>query len=441
MNNVIDQYNNTGVTRYPITFEYDRESQVSVRTFDETTNEYIPVTDWEFDGNTAIQFTGAVPDTFQIVRTTDISQSYGPSKYSVFVQGSAIKASELNGNLELLRLAIEESGGLIDNLEQDLTDLNNKLDQEIIDRENGDQALQDQIDQEIIDRTNGDLNLQNQIDSIENNINQIESGSLDSRYVEVGGDTMTGVLSMSSQQIKQVQDPTDDGDAVNLRTLKEYLGISDGNEQFFSFDRESFTAIQSQSEVVSTLDLIGRDFIYLNGKLLNRNVDYLVAADNHTVTFSDVLMEDDFISIVNFTPNSFISRETIPVTSIENNFVTSLVAGFGNLNITVNGVHLLPGDRDYGMITDNRWLFTHPLQINDVLHVYQCDFRRNIFLGALGQTEFEISSINSFTPGTELVLLNGCLLEPTTHYTTDGTVTTLTTGCNVSDYVAILTPF
>ena len=101
MNNVIDQYNNTGVNTYPITFEYDKRDQVSVRTYDDSKNEYVQVTAWEFDGNTGIRFTGTVPDTFEIVRTTDISNSYGSSKYSVFVQGSAIKASDLNGNLEL----------------------------------------------------------------------------------------------------------------------------------------------------------------------------------------------------------------------------------------------------------------------------------------------------------------------------------------------------
>ena len=111
MSNVAVSYNkNSRTNTYAITFEYDREEQVSVRTPDlDNAPEYIDVTNWEFDGPTNIKFIGDVPDTFEIVRTTDISQSFGPSKYSVFVQGSSIKASDLNGDLELLRLAIEEN--------------------------------------------------------------------------------------------------------------------------------------------------------------------------------------------------------------------------------------------------------------------------------------------------------------------------------------------
>ena len=108
LSNVLVQYNNTGATTYPITFEYDERSQVSVKEFDEASNSYIDFTDWEFNGVSEIRFTNGTPSNFAILRTTDISNSYGAAKYAVFAQGSAIKASDLNGNLELLRLRIEE---------------------------------------------------------------------------------------------------------------------------------------------------------------------------------------------------------------------------------------------------------------------------------------------------------------------------------------------
>ena len=105
---VILEYFNTGIDRYPVTFEYDDVDQVVVRAWDPLTNEYIsPMVrgvDYVFDGPTTIVFTGTPPDQFVILRNTDISQSYGTSRYSVFAQGNAIRASDLNGNLELLRI-------------------------------------------------------------------------------------------------------------------------------------------------------------------------------------------------------------------------------------------------------------------------------------------------------------------------------------------------
>ena len=72
-----------------------------------TANEYDVVTNWEFDGATFIKFTGEVPDNFEILRVVDISRPWGESKFSQFQPQSAIKAVDLNGNLELLRQAIE----------------------------------------------------------------------------------------------------------------------------------------------------------------------------------------------------------------------------------------------------------------------------------------------------------------------------------------------
>ena len=106
--NVRVAYSNTGDTIYPITFEYDLREQVQVRSLREgTENEYDVVTNWAFDGDTFIKFAGEVPENFEIIRVVDISQPYGQSKYAPFEKQSSIKADDLNGNLELLRQAIE----------------------------------------------------------------------------------------------------------------------------------------------------------------------------------------------------------------------------------------------------------------------------------------------------------------------------------------------
>ena len=98
-------------------------------------------------------------------------------------------------------------------------------------------GLVSSLSSEIIDRIDGDQNLQDQIDDIESNIDDIEAdiddinnGSLDSRYVEVGGDTMTGALSMSDNYIHRVKDPVLPKDAVNLSTLNSALDNVPGGD-------------------------------------------------------------------------------------------------------------------------------------------------------------------------------------------------------------------
>ena len=491
-NDVINEYTNSGSDRYSITFEYDRPEQVTVRTYNSDTNEYEDVTDWVFDGATAIRFTGVVPDTFEIVRVTNISQSYGESRYAVFQQGSAIKAGDLNGNLELLRLAIEENANELDGQQDQINDLNDEIDR-----------LDGRIDQEIIDRENGDQNLQDQIDDIETNIDQIEAGSLDGRYVNVTGDTMTGSLSMSNnkidnlanptldqdavnlrtleakilelqnnlnslldgryvnvigdtmtgvlrmskQQIKDVQDPTADLDAVNLRTLKLYLGLDpdpDPDDDVYEFSRFDFTASGGETSVTSTLTLNpNKEFVYINGVLLNPASDYLVNVDNSTIDFTDiVLFNGDKVSIINFTANSVIGRETITVNSDEVRYTTSLAnLDQSDLNVTINGVLLLPSDIDYGMVNASTFILSYPPSDGDILRVYNADCVRTNNTANTGDILFGVSEANAFTDGNELVFLNGKLLTPTDDYTvSSGRFINLTSPANQGDSVLIITP-
>ena len=206
-------YNNTGISRYPVTFEYDEEDQVVVRSWDSLTNQYTGVlnqgTDYVFDGPTNIVFLIPVPEKFTIFRQTRINQSYGTSRYSAFQQGNAIRASDLNGNFELLRLAIQENIGNIDDNDTDLTDLTNAL------------------NQEITDRTEGDANLQSQIDDIETDVNNIQTGKVNSvtgtaPVVSSGG--LDPVISMPAASSSQ------DGymSAADKRKLDAALDNGDG---------------------------------------------------------------------------------------------------------------------------------------------------------------------------------------------------------------------
>ena len=161
-NDVINEYTNNGSTNYAITFEYDQESQVKVRTYDTTTNEYTYVTDWQFNGATAIQFTNinVVPASFQIIRETNISQSFGTAKYSTFVQGGAIRASDLNGDFELLRQSIEEGHDTADDQQDQINTINDEID-----------SIQDNIDE-----------IETDIDNIESELSTFEND-----YVNTSG--------------------------------------------------------------------------------------------------------------------------------------------------------------------------------------------------------------------------------------------------------------
>ena len=371
-NDVINEYTNSGSDRYSITFEYDRPEQVTVRTYNSDTNEYENVTDWVFDGATAIRFTGVVPDTFEIVRVTDISQSYGESRYAVFQQGSAIKAGDLNGNLELLRLAIEEGANDNDSQQDQINDLNDEIDR-----------LDGRIDQEIIDRENGDQNLQDQIDDIETNIDQIEGGSLDGRYVLKAGDTMTGPLSMSRNKITNVGDPSEDLDAVNLRTLTDFIDSSpddpDGNKP--SYTRYSITATGGETDITVPIFIRGGELVFINGAQLTRDVDY-DTPDTISVVLAQPLLAGDVFDLY--------CVNTLKIVEVP-------LGDTGNLPVV-----------------------------------------RENWVASQGDTTFTLEGGVRYTPGKEQIYLNGSLLKRDIDYT--GNVPTtfvLTQGANEGDEVEL----
>ena len=371
-NDVINEYTNSGSDRYSITFEYDRPEQVTVRTYNSDTNEYEDVTDWVFDGATAIRFTDVVPDTFEIVRVTNISQSYGESRYAVFQQGSAIKAGDLNGNLELLRLAIEEGANELDDQQDQIDDLNDEIDR-----------LDDRIDQEIIDREEGDQNLQDQIDDIEINIDQIEGGSLDGRYVNITGDTMTGSLSMGNNKITNVSDPSADLDAVNLRTLTDFIDSSpddpDGNKP--SYTRYSITASGGETDITVPIFVRGGELVFINGAQLTRDVDY-DTPDTVSVVLAQPLLAGDVFDLY--------CVNTLKIIEVP-------LGDTGNLPVV-----------------------------------------RENWVASQGDTTFTLEGGIRYTPGKEQIYLNGSLLKRDIDYT--GNVPTtfvLTQGANEGDEVEL----
>ena len=113
--NAITSYTATSSKIYTIGFTYEDPTEVKVRT-QEDDGTYSAVTNWDFNGTSQIEFTGTVPTTFDIYRTTDISRSYGTPAYAVFRAGSQLDASDLNQSFELLRRGIEENTANLEKL-------------------------------------------------------------------------------------------------------------------------------------------------------------------------------------------------------------------------------------------------------------------------------------------------------------------------------------
>ena len=137
--------------------------------------------------------------------------------------------------LNLLRLAIEENGGLIDNIQDDINDINTEID-----------GIQDQID------------------------------GLDALYVNVTGDTMTGALSMSDNFVRQVKNPVLAKDAVNLEYLQARIDeLPTGNLETPPYFRHTIVVESVGTDFPFDVSRItvGKEYVFLNGTYLSRQ-DY-----------------------------------------------------------------------------------------------------------------------------------------------------------------------
>lgn len=113
------------VTDYTITFSYDSTDTLDVVTYNASTRNFDNVDSsyYSITGNTySITTTPALhPDNWYVVRRSALQQSFGSPKFATYNQGSAITASNLNGDFELLRRSIES----LDNFNDLVLDLAN----------------------------------------------------------------------------------------------------------------------------------------------------------------------------------------------------------------------------------------------------------------------------------------------------------------------------
>ena len=371
-NALVDYTSDGSQLRYSFPFEYIEPSEVEVLKWNEETNNWDAMaidTDWVFVNATTIELKSAVPvnvedperATIRIMRCTDLDSM------SQFQRGSNIRADDLNDNFDKAKLGIEELRSRIcalqdDNadIEQDIEDLEDRVD-DIEDRLDVIDGRLDGHDQDI-------ANINEEIEAIKDRLDAIENGSLDGRYVLKAGDTMTGPLSMNkTNKIINLADPSDDMDAVNLRTLTDFLDDDaadpDGNRP--SYTRYSYTASGGETGITTPAFARGGELVFINGAEQTRDIDY-DTPNIVRIEFAMPLLKGDVVDLY--------SVNTLKI-----------------VEVPVGDNANLPVVREY-------WTATQ------------------------GQEEFDLEGGKRYTPGKEQVYMNGALLKRDVDYTANTAV-------------------
>ena len=194
--NVRTQYTSaTDTYIYSIGFTYSDPSEVNVRVF-AADGSFTIIYDWEFLGSDQIRFTSTPPPEFEIYRETNIALSYGTAKYNKFNSGSIINSSDLNGNFELLRSAIEENAAIIEEIQVDggiSTNLSYDAPSRLLMSSTG-----DDVTLPLVDSTNAGL----MASTDKTKLDGLSTDSVnDGKYVAVAGDNMTGDLTLGTDKI------------------------------------------------------------------------------------------------------------------------------------------------------------------------------------------------------------------------------------------------
>jgi predicted secreted protein len=121
---------------------------------------------------------------------------------------------------------------------------------------------------------------------------------LDNNSVQTdGSNTMVGNLDMGGYKIVNLQsNPTADTDAAN----KHYVDTKVGASGPPGYTNWSYTAVGGET-VVGTFGSVleyqvGKEQVYINGALQQRNVDY-TASDGNTITFTPALIAGDIVMV------------------------------------------------------------------------------------------------------------------------------------------------
>lgn len=195
--------------------------------------------------------------------------------------------------------------------------------------------------------------------------------------------------------------------------------------------------------------------LYLNGVLLDPNVDYAVNSDRTTVTLTAGADSGDKVQIVSITDDIQIQEYNYTATALQTTFTGSdnntrtLSYAAGYIQVYNNGV-LLDPNIDYTASNGTSVVLTTGATVGDYLQIFafpqfntsSSTFNEYFFEPTEGQTVLSgvdtEGNILQYNAGSIKVFNNGVLMNPDTDYTAiNGTSVTFTVGLSGTDEVQI----
>lgn len=229
-------------------------------------------------------------------------------------------------------------------------------------------------------------------------------------------------------------------------SLREYYYEGDSGQTVFT------GADDNGSTLLVTPALID---LYINGILLDPNVDYTVDSDKTTLTLTEGVDSGDKLQIVSITDDIQIQEYNYTATALQTTFSGSdnntrtLSYAVGKIQVYLNGV-LLDPYIDYTATNGTSVVLTAGATAGDFLQIFAFPqfnsaadtFNEYFFTPSEGQTVLSGTdtegNVLRYTIGSIKVFNNGVLMSPDTDYTAiDGTSVTFTVGLSLGDEVQI----
>lgn len=229
-------------------------------------------------------------------------------------------------------------------------------------------------------------------------------------------------------------------------SLREYYYEGDSGQTVFT------GADDNGSTLLVTPALID---LYINGILLDPNVDYTVDSDKTTLTLTEGVDSGDKLQIVSITDDIQIQEYNYTATALQTTFSGSdnntrtLSYAIGKIQVYLNGV-LLDPYIDYTATNGTSVVLTAGATAGDFLQIFAFPqfnsasdtFKEYFFTPSEGQTVLSGTdtegNVLRYTIGSIKVFNNGVLMSPDTDYTAiDGISVTFTVGLSLGDEVQI----
>lgn len=229
-------------------------------------------------------------------------------------------------------------------LSQDISNLNNALNQEIHDRETSDNALSEDIQEEILARIEGDTTLQNNINTLNNNL----QNEIDAR-IEGDANLSSSLDELSNNLIQEVLNRQEQDDILQQQITSNYNTLDGKIDTEISDRTASDTTLQNnintealarqnadtilQNNIDTLSNTVSDNYTDLDGKIsdLTDTVNDNDTAINNKVDGINTTLTNNINSLSNTVSSNYTTLDT----KIDNT-KTSLEGDIDNLSTTVS---------------------------------------------------------------------------------------------------------